>query len=265
MPEPVRPPQQVGFESGQLRLHGLLWLPAGSGPFPAVVFNHGSGGATAGVTAGMPIAEAAARLAPLFTQRGFAFFYPFRRGQGASADVAPFMQDLLSREEQAHGKEARRHLQDTLMQTEQLDDVLAALAFVRTVPEVDAQRLVVAGHSFGGQLSILAAARVPSLRAGVTFAASAGSWPRSAEVRRVLPEAVRAAQCPLMFVQWRNDFSTDATTALAAEERPGGPRRLGVLYPPLGTTPEEGHSGLYLDPARWQPDVFRFLEEALSH
>ncbi|HET9158907.1 MAG TPA: dienelactone hydrolase family protein [Myxococcaceae bacterium] len=168
VPTAERPAQQVEFQSGQLRLHGLLWLPAGSGPFPAVVFNHGSGGATAGVTAGMPIAEAAARLAPLFTRRGFAFFYPFRRGQGPSADVAPFMQDLLTREEQAHGKEARRHLQDTLMQTEQLDDVLAALAFVRTVPEVDAQRLVVAGHSFGGQLSVLAAARVPSLRAGVT-------------------------------------------------------------------------------------------------
>ncbi|HET9158908.1 MAG TPA: hypothetical protein VFN91_19695 [Myxococcaceae bacterium] len=67
-----------------------------------------------------------------------------------------------------------------------------------------------------------------------------------------------------MLVQWRNDFSTEATTALAAVERPGGPRRIGVLYPPLGATAEEGHSGLYLDPERWQPDVFRFLEEALS-
>jgi len=71
--------------SGKLRLTAYLWKPAGTGPFPAVLFNHGSGGAAADQTAGMPITQAATVLAPFFIQRGYAFFYPFRRGHGPSA------------------------------------------------------------------------------------------------------------------------------------------------------------------------------------
>jgi dienelactone hydrolase len=59
------------------------------------------------------------------------------------------MQDVLHREEQAKGKEARQHLQFVLHTTEQLDDVLAALAFLKTVPGIDSHRIAVAGHSFG--------------------------------------------------------------------------------------------------------------------
>jgi len=254
----------VEFSSGSLRLHGALWKPAGPGPFPAVLFNHGSGGATADETARMPIQEAAARLAPLFTRRGYAFFYPFRRGQGPSADVAPFMQDRLAAEEQAHGRAGRQQLQDTLMETEQLDDVLAALAFLRSVPDVDATRLSLMGHSFGGQLTIVAAARDETVRAVVTFAAAAGSWPRSEEVRRALRTAVERSRCPIMLVQWANDYGTEASTALGAVQRRQGPPPVVVLYPAVGSTPEDGHSGLYLAVSQWEPDVFRFLEQALS-
>jgi len=59
-------PQVVKFASGKLRLNGYLWKPAGTGPFPAVLFNHGSGGADADHTAGMPITQAANGLAPFF-------------------------------------------------------------------------------------------------------------------------------------------------------------------------------------------------------
>ena len=227
-------PETVDFPSGALRLHGQVWKPVGPGPFPAVLFNHGSGGATAGETAGMPITEAAARLAPLFTRRGYVFFYPFRRGQGPSADVAPFMQDRLASEEKEHGRAARQQLQNTLMETEQLEDVLAAMTFLKSVRDVDASRLVLMGHSFGGQLTLLAAGRDETVRAAVTFAAAAGSWPRSEEVRRVLREAVGRARCPIMLVQWANDFSTEASTALGAvRERPGPPPVV-ALYPALG-------------------------------
>ena len=109
-PSQLTAPQTVEIPSGNLHLKAYLWKPAGSGPFPAVLFNHGSGGADAAHTAGMPITEAAERLAPLFLKHGYAFLYLFRRGQGLSADQAPFLQDLLQREEVARGKEARQHL-----------------------------------------------------------------------------------------------------------------------------------------------------------
>jgi len=253
----------VEFSSGPLRLRGLLWKPAGRGPFPAVLFNHGSGGETADETARMPIQEAAAQLAPLFVRRGYVFFYPFRRGQGPSAGAAPFMQDRLAAAERAHGRAARQQLQDTLMETEQLEDVLAALGFLRAVPDVDPSRLAVMGHSFGGQLTLLAAARDGTVRAAVTFAAAAGSWSRSERVRRDLRESVQRARCPIMLVQWANDFSTEASTALGSVRERAGPPPVVVLYPAVGSTPEDGHSGLYLAIAQWEPDVFRFLEQAL--
>ena len=83
-------PQTVEISSGTLDLKAFLWKPTGPGPFPAVLFNHGSGGADAAHTAGMQITEAAEKLAPLFLKHGYAFLYLFRRGQGLSADQAPF-------------------------------------------------------------------------------------------------------------------------------------------------------------------------------
>ena len=92
-------PQVVEIASGALHLKAHLWKPARPGPFPAVLFNHGSGGPDAAHTAGMEITEAAERLAPVFLEHGYAFLYLFRRGQGLSADQAPFMQDRLKQEE----------------------------------------------------------------------------------------------------------------------------------------------------------------------
>ena len=257
-------PLAVQFPSGTVRLHGLLWKPDGRGPFPAVLFSHGSGGANADETAGMPITEAAARLAPIFTARGYAFFHPFRRGQGPSSDAAPFLQERLAREEQAHGKEARQQLQDTLLQTEQLDDVLAALTFLQRTEGIDPSRVVLVGNSFGGQLTLLAAARNPTIRAAVTFAAAAGSWSRSEEVRRLLREAVGRVACPIMLVQWRNDFSIEPSIALGEVRGSSGRPPVVVLYPPTGSKPGDGHNGIYLAAAQWEPDVFRFLGQALA-
>jgi dienelactone hydrolase len=102
-------PQTVEIRSGNLTLHAFLWKPVGRGPFPVVLFNHGSGGSTPDQTADMPITEAAAKLAPVFIKHGYAFLFLFRRGQGLSADQAPFMQDVLRHEEAARGKQARQH------------------------------------------------------------------------------------------------------------------------------------------------------------
>ena len=63
---PPSSPQIVEVPSGTLHLRAYFWKPAGPGPFPAVLFNHGSGAADAQHTAGQTMAEAAETLAPLF-------------------------------------------------------------------------------------------------------------------------------------------------------------------------------------------------------
>jgi carboxymethylenebutenolidase len=251
----------VEFPSGKLHLKGYLWKPAGAAPFPAVLFNHGSGGDKADITAGMQITEAAEILAPFFVKHGYAFFYPFRRGHGPSADQAPFMQDVLHREEEAKGMEGRLHLQFTLMTTDQLDDVMAALAFLRTAPGIDSHRIAVAGHSFGGQLTLLAAERDTTIRAAVAFAAAAGSWKRSPELRECLVAAVRKINAAIMLTHAENDYDTSAGRDLADElERLHKPHLL-KIYPAVGLTTDDGHGMLYENIPAWEDDVFKFLDQ----
>lgn len=254
-------PQVVEFPSGRLRLSAYLWKPAGDGPFPAVLFNHGSGGADAGHTAGMPITQAADVLAPFFVKHGYAFLYPFRRGHGPSANQAPFMQDVLRREEESRGGDARQHLQFVLLTTEQLDDVLAALAFLKTVPGIDPGRIAIAGHSFGGNLTLLAVERDKTVRAAVTFAAAASSWDRSPELRERLMAAIRNTKAVIMLTHAENDFSTTPGKALAAELEHLHKTYVLKIYPPVGVTSEDGHGMLYQNIPAWESDVFEFLDQ----
>ncbi|PYJ48553.1 MAG: hypothetical protein DME87_12300 [Verrucomicrobia bacterium] len=257
--------ETVIVPSGARRLKAFLWTPPRTGPFPAVLFNHGSGGADAAHTAGLPITEAAEKLAPLFLKHGYAFLYLFRRGQGLSADQGSFMQDILQREERTKGKDVRQHLQFSLLTTDHLDDVTSALSFLKTAPAIDARRIAIAGHSFGGQLTLLAAERDNTLRAAVAFAAGAGSWERSPELRKRLLTAVDNAKAPIMLVQAANDYSTAPSRALADElDRLHKPYLL-KIYPPVGQTPDNGHNFVYTGINQWENDVFRFLDEHLKH
>src|SRR5581483_9410118 len=254
------PPITVSIPSGKLQIKAFFWKPSGPGPFPAVLFNHGSG-EDPSHTASLPITEAAEKLAPIFLKHGYAFLYPFRRGQGLSANQAPFMQDVLKREEETRGKEARQHLQFVLLTTEQLDDALAALAFLKSAPGIDSYRLAVIGHSFGGQLSLLVAEHDASLRAVVSFAGAARSWKTSAEVRQRLLAAVRKAEAPIMLVEAENDYSTEGAAALAKEmDRLHKPHVL-KIYPPVGDSPNEGNNQLYGAMSQWEGDVFKFLDQ----
>jgi len=258
--EPIAP-QTVEFPSGTLHLKGYFWKPVGPGPFPAVLFSHGSGGNEADVTAGMQITESADILAPFFIKHGYAFLYPFRRGHGPSADQAPFMQDVLRREEKERGREARLHLQFKLLTSDQLDDVMAALTFLKTVPGIDIHRIAVAGNSFGGSLTLLAAERDSTIRAVVTFAAAAGSWESSAELRDRLFTAVRKTNAAIMLIHAENDYSTAAGRALAEElERLHKLHSL-EIYPKVGLSSDDGHNLLYENIPAWEDDVFKFLDQ----
>ena len=254
-------PETVVVPRGKLQLKGFLWKPNGPGPFPVVLFNHGSGGADADHTASFPITEAAEKLAPLFLKHGYAFLYLFRRGQGLSADQGPFMQDILRQEEAAKGKEARQHLQFMLAITDHLDDVMAALSFLKTAPAIDAKRIAIVGHSFGGQLTLLAAERDNIVRAAVTFAAAAGSWERSPELRERLRAAAEKITVPTMLIQAANDYSTAPSQELAGELRRLHKSYVLKIYPPVGRTADDGHNLLYLAIPQWERDVFGFLDE----
>jgi carboxymethylenebutenolidase len=254
----------VVVPNGKLRLKAFFWKPSGPGPFPAVLFCHGSGGDDANHTAGLPITEAAERLAPFFLKHGYAFLYLFRRGQGLSADQGLFIQDILQREEATKGKEARQHLQFTLSTTDHLEDVMAGLSFLKAAPAIDAKRIAIAGHSFGGQLALLAAERDNTVRGAVTFAAAANSWERSRELRDRLLAAADKATAPIMLIQAANDYSIVPGHELADELEHRHKPHLLKIYPPVGRTSEDGHNFVYLAISQWENDVFGFLDQQVK-
>ena len=260
----AEPPQQQTVEilNGPLRLKGSLWRPAGRGPFPAVVFNHGRSDTARQhhVQLGLTLEHVAQVLGPVFVRHGFVFLCPFRRGEGPSADQGQFIGDLLQRQEAANGAEARQHLQVALMTTDHLEDSLAALSFLKSLPYVAAGRVAVVGHSFGGQLTLLEASRDRTLRAAVTFGAAAGSWDGSPGLRDRLIESLSTLSVPVMLIQAANDYSLSPSSAMESELSRLSKPHVRKIYPAFGDTPTDGHNFLYFDVARWEQDVFAFLE-----
>src|SRR5215831_20222708 len=82
-------PEVVSFQSGEIILHGTLYKPEGKGPFPAVIYNHGS-------APGLLSKQAFEALGPVFAKHGWVFFGPYRRGQGLSSSAGPYIGDQIA-------------------------------------------------------------------------------------------------------------------------------------------------------------------------
>ena len=265
-PGQVVGPDTVRVESGSLKLTALLWRPAGPGPFPAVLFNHGSprpAETELGRLDRENHARLAAALGPLFARHGYVLLFLYRRGCGLSAAQGSCSGDLMARESALHGEEGRNRIQLELLETVELEDALAGLAFLRGLPEVDLRRLGVVGHSFGGSLALLVAERDSAVGAVVDFAGAAGSWERSPPLRERLLGAVRRASVPVLLVYAANDYSTAPARELADEMQVHQKAHRVAMYPAVGSTAEEGHAFVRLGVETWEPDVFDFLDENL--
>jgi dipeptidyl aminopeptidase/acylaminoacyl peptidase len=103
-------PEEVKFPSGKLVLHGFLYKPPGNGPFPAILYNHGS----------EKDPGPKPPLGAFFSSRGYVFFVPHRRGHGRSPHDS-YIESLY-----AQGAAGRIALHET-----HLEDQLAALAYLK--------------------------------------------------------------------------------------------------------------------------------------
>lgn len=234
----------VTIASGALQLTGLLWRPQSSQPVPAVLFHHGGGCADA--------LEAPRNLGPRFAERGYAFLWVYRRGAGRSRGQGDCAFQQISRVRDEHGDDAALDLQLQLMTSSELADAMAGLEALRSLPGIDRARIVVAGHSFGGQLAILAAERDSTIRAVLNFSGAAAVWSRSAKLRSRLIQALAGVDVPL-YLGYAADDNAEPGRVMAAELA-----RLGKVHQ-LAVYPSGGHNFVFRTTHPADEDIFRFL------
>jgi len=242
----------VSFASGNLKLYGHLFKPDGAGPFPAVVYNHGS-------AAGMASQEAFEALGPVFVKRGWVFFGPYRRGQGLSAAAGPYIEDQINAAYKAGGISAADATAVRLLETDHLNDQLAALAWLRKQSFVQSQRIAVAGTSFGGIETVLGAEK-GSYCAAVDFAGGAMSWRRAPLIQSLMIGAVQNSRVPIFFIQAENDYDLSPTHVLSEAMKNAGRKFEAKIYPPFGTARIDGHTFGYFGGSVWGDEVFHFLD-----
>jgi carboxymethylenebutenolidase len=253
-------PDTIVVHSGTLSLRGLVWRPQGPEPFPAILFNHGSGHASGKAADGMLDQRHPEVLGPIFARHGYVFLYLYRRGDGLSRGEGQASGDAMDREMARHGQEGRNRTQVWLLDNLELRDALSGLRVLRSLPGVDKRRVAVVGHSFGGSLSLLLVERDPALRAAVVFSGAGKSWDDSPPLRARLLAAVSQSKAPVFFIHATNDYSVEPGKVLDAEmARLGKPHQL-KIYPRVGRTAEDGHSLVYRAVPRWEQDVFAFLD-----
>ena len=241
-------PELIGFKSGTLDLKGFVWKPSGNGPFPALLWNHGSEKSPGSLVT----------VAPYFVSRGFVFFIPHRRGQGRSP--GPYIVDELNK---TGPRQERGRVEIDLHETH-LEDQLAALQYLQALPYVDKNRIAVMGSSFGGIQTMLAVERGPGYRVAVNCSGAAETWRGSSSLRSRLTAAASKATMPVFFLQAENDHDLTPNRVLSEEVRKTGKPVEAKVYPAFGSGPRVGHSFCVRGTGIWFPDVLRFIEAHLK-
>jgi dienelactone hydrolase len=254
------PPTNVEFQSDGRTLKGWIFKPEGpnlKGPFPAVIWNHGSDDEV----------HVPPALSRTYNDRGFVIFYPVRRYHYPSSNGKKINQ-LIS--------EAPRPQQAWIRYNEEENqDVFNALAWLKKQPYVDPERIMVSGCSFGGVQTLLSAEKGGGFKVALAFAPGAMSWGDGhGPINDRLEQAVKNRKIPMFILQAHNDYSLGPSNVL-------GPLLDNVKllhkvkqYPDFGSrTPgmtdkewhQQGHGGFAMRGGDvWGPDLFAFVEEGLG-
>ncbi len=231
--------------------------PDGAGPFGAIVLNHGVPGSERERLKESAAADFNAA-APVFARRGYVVVMPMRRGFGATGgefaeDAGPCRNPDYVRAETAASQ-----------------DVMAAYDYARQLPYVDGKRMILAGQSAGGIVSLFAAGmRAPEgLVAVLAFAAGRGGNPdlrpgvpcAVEPVAKVLETLGAKVKVPVLLHYAENDkYFGPATTKLWHERfTAAGASAEYVMQPAFG---KDGHYlfGDIVGVRFWLPAVERFL------
>ncbi len=215
--------RSITYSQGEYTLKGQLCMPSGNGPFTAILYNHGGLGTTIG---GAP-SETCAALA----KAGYVGFSPTRRPTKSLAG--------------------------------HLDDVMAAVNYLKRQTFVDSSSIGIMGFSRGGMLTYQAAARSRDFKAAVIMATAMRRGGRGLDLREA-----DSINVPVLVLVAENDTGSHRTKGMNTVE---GTRKLTqalkeagkdvklIIYPPYGS---DGHT-LFFSMGDYWSDIVKFFNEYL--
>jgi dienelactone hydrolase len=233
-------------QNHQARLETTVFQPNGPGPFPLIIINHGK-------DPGHPNMQPRDRfyhMAHAFVARGYAVMVPMRQGFANST-----------------GRYRDHGCDMTANGYTQAEDIRDTLEFARAQKWIDADRIVVAGQSYGGLATMaLGTQELPGVRALINFAGglrddSDGCGWRSALVS-AFAEYGAQNKIPSLWMYGQNDslFGPELVARMHdAFEQAGGKAQL-VEY---AAFKRDAHGMLASRDGEkvWLADTMRFLDQ----
>jgi dienelactone hydrolase len=135
---------------------------------------------------------------------------------------------------------------------------------VKQLPFVDAQRIVVAGCSYGGIETLLGAESGAGYKAAISISPAALSWEQNDYLRERLVKAVSRTGIPVLLIQPPKDASLGPSHVLGAAAARAGKPLIVKVYPATGPSEQQGHcfggaSGMHV----WAEDAKAFFRANL--
>ena len=247
---------QTGLvENGKrVQLEAVVFRPAGKGPFPLAVVNHGSTGRGSDPRL-FRQTFIAPMLAEFLSARGWLVAFPQRRGRGRSDGL--YDEGFNTDRKQGYTCATQRSLAGA---DRALEDVRAAIAALQKRPDVQPGPVLLLGQSRGGALAVAYAGLHPEkVRGVIDFV---GGWVgdgcgNAISVNRTLMNRGARFPRPMLWLYGRNDpyYPLDHSRGnFEAFRAAGGKGRFFGFRVPGGN----GH-GVMQFPRLWAAEVDRYL------
>ena len=160
------------------------------------------------------------------------------------------------------GERARRMVE---LQQVELEDVIASLNYLKSLPFVDPAKIAISGCSYGGIQTLLAGERDLGVKALVPFAPGAMSWEQNSLLQERLIRAIDLAKAPIFLIQAENDYSLAPSRVLGKEAIKQEKNFQSKIYPAFGSHHQDGHWGFCSSATDvWGEDVLSFLDAQMK-
>lgn len=229
-----------------VELETTVFKPPGDGPFPLVIMNHGK-------ALGNPRSQNRDRFLVLskeFVKRGYAVVIPMRTGFSKST-----------------GEYIDRGCDMTAHGYAQAEDLQGTLQYLRTQPWADAERVLVAGQSYGGLTALaFGTQQFPGVKGLINFAGGlkmhGGNCHWQASLEKAFANYGAKTSLPSLWFYGENDhhFGPELAARLhSAYVQAGGMARL-VAYGPFKKD-AHGMSASRDGVKIWWPETEKFLKD----